>query len=72
MPASESRDGVTSLTKSHGYMSISCNASAPTEVPREVINALPPDLEIVELERRQKELFNNLGSLWVHQPRTRD
>jgi hypothetical protein len=44
------------LTRIFTHMSITCNESAPTRIPKEVINALPPDLEIVELERRHGEL----------------
>jgi nitrogenase subunit NifH len=37
-------------------MSITCNENAPLRIPKEVIDALPLDLEIVKLERRHKEL----------------
>jgi hypothetical protein len=37
-------------------MSITYNENAPLRIPKEVINILPLDLEIVKLERRHKEL----------------
>jgi hypothetical protein len=44
------------LTRIFTHMSITCNENAPSRIPKEVINALPPDPEIVKLERRHKEL----------------
>ena len=36
--------------------------SAPTEVPKDVINALPPDPDIVKLERRRTDLYRFIES----------
>ena len=33
------------------HMSLICDPCAPVNVPREVMEALPPDLEITELKR---------------------
>jgi hypothetical protein len=37
-------------------MSITYNENASIKIPKEVINALPLDLKIVELERQHNEL----------------
>jgi hypothetical protein len=44
------------LTRIFIHMSITCNENAPSRIPKEVINVLPLDPEIVKLERRHKEL----------------
>jgi hypothetical protein len=38
-------------------MSITCNPCAPTNVLEEVMDALPPDPDIVDLERQREDLF---------------
>ncbi len=44
------------LTRIFTHMSITCNENAPAKIPKEVINAPPPDPEILELKRRHDEL----------------
>jgi uncharacterized protein YpbB len=41
-------------------MSLTYNPSAPTTVPEEVMNALPPDPDIVRLERQREDLFKTI------------
>ncbi len=41
-------------------MSLTCNPFAPTTVPEEVMNALPPDPDIVSLERQREDLFKTI------------
>jgi hypothetical protein len=38
-------------------MSLTCDPRAPKDVPKEVIDALPPNPAIVELETDQWELY---------------
>jgi hypothetical protein len=45
------------LTKAFTHMSLTCDPRALKNVPKEVIDALPPDLAIVELETDWWELF---------------
>ena len=46
------------LTRIFTHMSITCNENAPARVPKEVVDALPPDPEIVKLEKRHDELYH--------------
>lgn len=48
------------LTRAFTHMSLRCNPGAPREVPRELRDALPPDPEVVDLERRQTQLFRQI------------
>ena len=52
-----SNDG---LTRAFTHMSITCNPCAPTNVPEEVMDALPPDPDIVYLEKQQEDLFKTI------------
>lgn len=38
------------------HMSLTCDPRAPANVPRDVIDALPPDLEIQELEKKRQDI----------------
>ena len=44
------------LTRIFTHMSITCNENAPARIPKTVIDALPLDLEIIELKRRHSKL----------------
>ena len=48
------------LTRIFTHMSITCNENASLRIPKEVINALPLDLEIVKLERWHNELKHTI------------
>jgi hypothetical protein len=37
------------------HMSLTCDPHAPVDVPNEVMKALPPNLEIIELTREREE-----------------
>jgi hypothetical protein len=48
------------LTRAFTHMSITRNPCAPTKVPEEVMDALPLDPGIVNLERQREELFKTI------------
>jgi hypothetical protein len=48
------------LTKAFTHMSLTADPRAPTNVPDEILKALPPDLNIVDLENDRKELKRSL------------
>jgi hypothetical protein len=48
------------LTRAFAHMSIRCNPGIPKVVPDVVLQALPPDPEIVALESRQAAMFQQL------------
>jgi hypothetical protein len=48
------------LTRAFTHMSIRCNPDVPKEIPKEVLDALPPDPEIVDLEIRHRKLWIKL------------
>jgi hypothetical protein len=54
------RPSMDGLTRAFTHMSLTCDPRAPKEVPKEVINALPPDPVIVELETERKELYETI------------
>ena len=60
------------LTRIFTHMSITCNENAPSRIPKEVINALPPDLEIVKLERRHNELKHTIQHRYKYISRAPD
>jgi hypothetical protein len=48
------------LTRAFAHMSIRCNPGIPKVVPDAVLQALPPDPDIVALESRQAAMFQQL------------
>jgi hypothetical protein len=48
------------------HMSLTCDPRAPQTVPDEVRDALPPDLELVQLKLEQQELRLELKHLYGH------
>jgi hypothetical protein len=50
------RPSAYGLLRSLNHMGLTCDPRAPTFVPDEVLQALPPDPEIVELEQRRELL----------------
>jgi hypothetical protein len=48
------------LTCAFTHMSLTCKPYAPTTVLEEVINALPPNHDIVRLERQREDLFKTI------------
>lgn len=48
------------LTKAFTHMSIRCNPEVPKEIPTAELNKLPPDPEIVNLERQAKQMFTRI------------
>ena len=48
------------LTRAFAHMSIRCNPDVPDKVPAEVLRRLPPDPEIVDLERRHAAMCREL------------
>ena len=51
------RPSMDGLTKAFTHMSLTCDPRAPKHVPQEVMDALPPDPLIVELETDRWELY---------------
>jgi hypothetical protein len=51
------RPSMDGLTKAFTHMSLTCDPRAPKHVPQEVMDALPPDSAIVELERDRWEVY---------------
>jgi hypothetical protein len=45
------RPSTDRLTKAFTYMSLTCDLRVPKDVSKEVMNALPPNLVIVELKK---------------------
>lgn len=48
------------LTRAFAHMSIRCNPGIPKEVPEVVLQVLPPDPNITELERQHTMMFQQL------------
>ncbi|KAF7955521.1 hypothetical protein EAE96_004447 [Botrytis aclada] len=48
------------------HMSLTCDPRAPVDVPEEIINALPPDAEITELEKERKALYAAIQSRYKY------
>ena len=48
------------LTRAFAHMSIRCNPGVPKHVPKAVLNALPPDPDIADLERRHAAMLQQL------------
>jgi Protein of unknown function (DUF3435) len=51
------RPSMDGLTKAFTHMSLTCDPRAPKHVPQEVMDALPPDPAIIELETARWELY---------------
>lgn len=50
------RPSTDGLTRAFTHMSLTADPRAPKDVPDEIIKALPPDPDIVDLEREREEL----------------
>jgi hypothetical protein len=48
------------LTRAFAHMNIRCNPGIPKEAPAVVLQALPPDPDIADLERRHTTMFQQL------------
>ena len=48
------------------HMSLTCDPRAPLNVPKEIINALPPNAEISELEKERKALYGEIQSRYKY------
>ena len=48
------------LTRAFTHISLTADPRAPTDVPREIIDALPPNLDVLAIDVERAQLFKEL------------